>query len=246
LQEEEMTSLREEEMTSVLVEVAFDWEEGEEEKSFALPSPLKNTRRPSFGAAAGASFNGQPGIWAGAAAQGRIWEKMGWLAGLQYGMNWLEEEELGRSRQVRRDFGATTTEYVLTANSEHRLEGPLGLYYSLGRRIQLEGGVLLSYRAGRRGVLTEIAYPMPWERSPDEQTAYTARLASYYADQTQDFPELEREGAKTSGWLPSDGQAGFAARPFIGMQAKLTPSFALTGRAYYKSGVSAGLVFWIF
>ncbi|MBK7409798.1 MAG: hypothetical protein IPJ40_18185 [Saprospirales bacterium] len=190
-----------------------------------------------------------PGIWAGGVIQGKLLEKWGWTAGLQYAVMQITPEEVGRTAQTTLGFGATNTQYVSEARSAHQLAAPVGVFRRMGRKVQLEAGALLSYRLALRGVVNELTYPKPWERTAQEDADYLPRLSSYFDDQAAglntEFPLAERSTVYARGWLEPGSKNAFSIQPYIGVQYNIGARFTLTGRVAYPGTVSLGAFYWL-
>lgn len=218
----------------------------------AAPAAIEPaSRRPAWsaGLGAGVQIGGLPkdvlpGAWAGAAVQGQLLGKWGWTLGLQYAVLQITPEEVDRTEQLAMGFGATHTQYVSEARSAHLLTAPLGVSYRIGKHLQLEAGAYFSYRMAVRGVVKELTYPAPWDRTAQEQSEYLPRLSSYYADQTQEFPQVTRSSIYARGWLNAGKENAFHVQPFAGMQYNMG-SLSLSARIAYPGTASVGVIYWL-
>lgn len=205
-----------------------------------LTEPVDRPFRWSAAVLAGGrvDIQGQPGAWAGLAFGGPLAGKLGWTAGLQYGVQQTPAQEIGSSEQITMSFGAAKTKYTLIVRSIHQLELPIGLQYRLSPSVRLHAGVMPELRTGVRGALNQVTYPMPWEREPGEQAGYQAKLAGYYIDLAEGkepgFPELERAATFAKGWLDAGREGAFQASTFAGAEVSLGGRFSLMGRLAYR------------
>ena len=186
-----------------------------------------------------------PGLWAGGTVQGQLLEKWGWAVGIQYAVVQITPEEVGRTEQTMMGFGANLTQYLSEARSEHHLAAPIGVSYRLGKRVQLEAGAFFSYRLAVRGVVKELTYPAPWERTAQEQAEYLPRLSSYYAEQTQEFPTVERSAIYARGWLNAGREGAFRVQPYAGVQYHLGSRLSLSARVALPGTASVGAFYWL-